>query len=228
MKFQKYHPATINQSEEVHTPYSPLPIQFSLGLLYKSSPSSLLGWPLQQTFLCSKLHFFHLFGFTVHWAHELRLDSTVVLLCLKVKKRNIAMRGVCLKGRALKGQRMCRLQRKEFYVGVSGHTAQVPKRSSLEFSAFPCIGSSFRTVAETDDKGSGILRASFWKCLMEMGRGDLQVSSLQKTACSAVKQLDAKSLAQSFQGARQMAALSTAAANSFIFSLFPGARRAQG
>ena len=110
------------------------------------------------------------------------------------------MRGVCLKGRAQKGHRMCRLQRKEFYVGVSGHTAQVPKRSSLEFSAFPCIGSSFRIVAETDDKGSGILRASFWKCLMEMGRGDLQVSSLQKTACSAVKQLDAKSLAQSFQG----------------------------
>lgn len=187
MKFQKYHPATINQSEEVHTSYSPLPIQLSLGLLSKSPSFILLAWPLHLTFLCSKLHFSHLFDFTVHWAHELRLDSTIVLLCLKVKKRNIAMRGVCLKGRAQKGHRICRLQRKEFFVGVSGHIAQVPKRSSLEFSAFPCIGSSFRTVAETDDKGSGILNASFWKCLMEMGRGDLQVSSLQKTACSAAK-----------------------------------------
>jgi hypothetical protein len=61
-----------------------------------------------------------------------------------------------------------------------------------------------------------------------MARGDLQASSPQKTARSTVKQLEAKSLAKSFQGAKQMAALLTAAANSFIFASYPGARGAQG
>lgn len=103
------------------------------------------------------------------------------------------------------------------------------QREAILNSLIPlCPWSSFRTVAEIDDKGSGLLCAFFWKCLLERGRGDLQASSLQKTARSAVKHLDTKSLAQSFQGAKQMAALSTAAANSFIFRLFPGARGAQG
>lgn len=92
----------------------------------------------------------------------------------------------------------------------------------------PCPGSSFKTVTEMDDKGPGLSRTFIWKCLLEMGRGDLRASSLQETARSALKQLDTTSLAQSFQGAKQMAALSTAAANSFIFGLFPGARGAQG
>lgn len=57
--------------------------------------------------------------------------------------------------------------------------------------------------------------------LLEMTRGDLQSSSPQKTACSAVQQLDAKSLAGSFWGAKQMAALLIpAAANSFISLCF--------
>lgn len=100
-------------------------------------------------------------------------------------------------------------------------------RISWTLNFLLCPWSSIRTVAEIDYKGSGLPCASFWKCLLEVARGDLHASSLQKTARSAVKQLDAKSLAKSFQGAKQMAALSTAAANSFIFTLFPGARGAQ-
>lgn len=56
--------------------------------------------------------------------------------------------------------------------------------------------------------------------LLEMMRGDLQSISPQKTVCSAVKQLDAKSLAESFWGAKQMALLILAAANSFISLCF--------
>lgn len=58
---------------------------------------------------------------------------------------------------------------REFEVGLSGHTAHMPKRSSLEFSDVLCPGSSCGTAFEREDKGSGLPLASFWKCLLEMG-----------------------------------------------------------